>query len=135
MPTTATTSEAGMAAFAREGCCSLLLLLPGAVERIGAGARSKPMLIPGFLGSVLSITTARELLYQRGGCSNVSIVLWCHHYASAPSTQRAWALCHCSSTCSTDTMVCSPNFNLVTKSLPAPEARPIPTWTPGKDFL
>lgn len=30
------------------------------------------MLIPGFLGSVLSITTARELLYQRGGCSNVS---------------------------------------------------------------
>lgn len=39
-----------------------LFLLPGAVGRIGAGAKISHMLGPGLLGSVFSVTTARKLL-------------------------------------------------------------------------
>lgn len=40
---------------------SSLFLLSGAVGRIGLGTKSNPMLIPGFLGFVLSITIDRDL--------------------------------------------------------------------------
>lgn len=116
-PTTVATSKA---AFACEGCSSSFC--QELQEQLEQGQGANPCSSWVFWGSVLSITTARELLYQRGGYGNVSIVLWCYHYPSAPSTRRAWALGHHSSTCSTDTTVCSPTFNLVTKSPAAPEA-------------
>ena len=86
-----------------------LFFLPGAVGRIRVGAKSNPMLSPGFLRFVLSITIARELplggmlegRIQQRVCSTGVLPL--------PKNLSTWwvqAPHHCSSGYSTDTTVC-----------------------------
>jgi len=86
-----------------------LFLLPGALGRIGVGERNNPTLSPGFLGFILSIIIARELLLggmlegrvQQCVCSLGVLPLPKYH-----STQQVQAPCHCNSGYSMRTVFC-----------------------------